>query len=101
MITELKNLVFNNEEEFISILEESGFNNERFHGFILTEEKRFGGEGQGDNYWIVFSAEKDGIKKFFKLDGWYSSYEGSCIDSYSTFYEVEEVEKVVKVWENV
>ncbi len=68
------------------------------HLFVCGEQ--FGGEGQGDDYWIVFSVEKDGDKKFYKIPGWYSSNYGSELEAYNTF-EVKAVEKTVTVWEEV
>lgn len=40
----------------------------------------FGGEGQGSDFWVVFSVEKDGVVRYVKNDGWYSSYEGGNFD---------------------
>jgi hypothetical protein len=68
-------------------------------GFIVEGIEQYGGEGMGDTYWVVFSLERDGDKKFFKLDGWYASYNGHEFDNYLDFDEVKQVEKVVKVWE--
>lgn len=68
-------------------------------GFQIEYVESFGGEGKGDTLWTVFSLERDGEKKYFKLDGWYASYEGGTYDDYYDFYEVEQVEKMVKVWE--
>lgn len=36
----------------------------------------FGGEGQGDDYWTVFRIGD----RYFRMDGWYSSYEGHEYD---------------------
>ena len=69
-------------------------------GHLFKWEEQFGGEGQGDNYWIVFSVEKEGIQKFYKIPGWYSSNYGSELEVSST-YEVKAVEKTVTVWEEV
>lgn len=40
----------------------------------LVEE--FGGEGQGDDYWVVFKVGD----QFFKKNGWYASYDGGELD---------------------
>lgn len=34
--------------------------------------EQFGGEGEGDNYWLVFKVED----QFFKVEGFHSSWEG-------------------------
>ncbi len=51
----------------------------------------YGGEGQGDAYWVVFSVDN----QFFRIDGWYASYDGGELDG--ELYEVfpEEVTKTV------
>lgn len=68
-------------------------------GFIVQGVDQHGGEGMGESYWVVFSVERDMQKEFFKLDGWYASYNGHEFDNYLDFNEVKQVEKVVKVWE--
>ena len=66
-------------------------------GWQYTCEKRFGGgEGDGDVHWIVFSISKDDVKKFFKIDGWYASYDGSYLDG--DMYEVKEEPVMVMEW---
>lgn len=40
----------------------------------------FGGEGKGNDFWVVLSVEKDGVVRYVKNDGWYSSYEGRNFD---------------------
>lgn len=77
----------------------TGNNPLRIADFTVKIEEQFGGEGQGDTYWVVFSLERDGEKKYFKLDGWYASYNGHEFEDFYDFYEVKQVEKVVKVWE--
>lgn len=42
----------------------------------LTYIDSYGGEGQGDDYWVVFKLGK----QHFRVDGWYSSYEGGELD---------------------
>lgn len=53
----------------------------------------YGGEGQGDDYWVVFKCGE----QYFRVDGWYASYDGGELDGElyevfprqvtSTFYE--------------
>lgn len=52
-----------------------------------------GGEGQGENVWLVF--EVDG--RLFKTTGFYMSYDGTTWDGDVT--EVKPVQKVVTVFE--
>ena len=60
-------------------------------GYKVKGEDGYGGEGQGDEYWVVFSVEKDSEKTFFRLDGWYSSYDGSSFDDTHNFVVVKKV----------
>ena len=41
----------------------------------------FGGEGQGSDFWVVLSVEKDGVVRYVKNNGWDTSYEGGSFDS--------------------
>ncbi len=71
-----------------------------YKGYNFTLKERFGGEGKGEIYWVVFEVSKGEEKKFFMIDGWYQSYEGGELDV-DTTHEVEQVEKMIKVWEPV
>lgn len=62
-------------------------------------EDAYGGEGQGDCYWIVFWVKSGKDKILLKQDGWYASYEGGTLDGDLT--EVKPVEKVVIEYEDV
>ena len=68
-------------------------------GYTLAYEDHYGGEGQGDNYWNVFSVEHNGQKTYFRLDGWYASYDGSHFDDYFGFYEVDKVPVQTFEWQ--
>lgn len=60
--------------------------------------KEFGGEGQGDRYYIIFRVTEDnGNIRYFKIDGWYASYDGGHYDG--PFSEVKPVEKTVTFYE--
>ena len=59
-------------------------------GYVIKSEDGYGGEGKGDSYWGVFSVKFASEVTFFKISGWYASYEGSHIDP----YDLDEVEKV-------
>jgi hypothetical protein len=57
----------------------------------------YGGEGKGDEYWVVFSLSEGDVTRYFRKDGWYQSYSGGELDGELT--EVTPVPKVVTVWE--
>lgn len=42
----------------------------------LSFVEHYGGEGQGDEYWTVFKV----ADRYFRINGWYSSYEGGEYD---------------------
>ena len=64
----------------------------------VAPEEHFGGESLGDSYWNVFSVEHNGEITYFRLDGWYASYDGSHFDDYFGFYEVNKVPVQVFEW---
>lgn len=49
-------------------------------------EDSFGGEGQGDDYWSVYSFTDGTDKVYVKFNGWYASYNGS---EYTEWFFVE------------
>lgn len=51
--------------------------------------ENFGGEGQGDDYWLIFKVGE----QYFQQDGYYASHDGGYLDG--DLYEVEPV-KVTK-----
>jgi len=62
----------------------------------LNHVQDYGGEGKGDEYWVVFSVmNSDGIRHF-RMDGGYSSYSGAEFDG--NLREVVPEEKVITVW---
>ena len=46
-------------------------------GIQFKHIEEHGGEGQGEDYWVVFSAEDGESKRFFEAYGYYASYNGS------------------------
>jgi hypothetical protein len=50
----------------------------------------FGGEGEGEDYWSVYSFTKNGETVYVKFDGSYASYVGSEYDEWF-FVEPEQV----------
>lgn len=61
-------------------------------GISYEEEAQHGGEGEGEDFWTVYSFTKAGEKVFVQFDGWYQSYNGS---EYTEWFFVEPKEVVV------
>lgn len=56
----------------------------------------FGGEGKGDERWMVVSVTfLDGTVKLYRKEGYYASYDGTTWDEDFTLREVTAQEKVV------
>lgn len=62
---------------------------------VQTEEQ-FGGEGQGDKLWAVFSVKTGDETQYFRMSGWYASYDGFNWDG--DLEEVKAQEKTIIVW---
>ncbi len=60
-------------------------------------EKQHGGEGEGDDYYIVLKIVDGETVRFFKKPGWYASYDGGYLDG--DLFEVKAVERTVTFWE--
>lgn len=67
----------------------------------LEMVEQHGGEGQGDQYWIVIRLTQGKISRTFKKEGWYASHHGHEFDGFNsdTFSEVSQVQKTITVWE--
>ena len=65
---------------------------------VVWCEDYFGGEEGGDHgMYIILKAGRYNDYRYFRKDGEYNSWDDSFWDG--AFYEVEQKEKVVKVWE--
>lgn len=70
-------------------------------GFKIEEEETVGGEGMGENYYIVMKFSKKNEDSFFvKCDGYYASYDGVTWDG-GRVYEAKQVEVKKKVWKKI
>ena len=58
-----------------------------------SQEGHFGGEGQGDDYWTVYSFTNGTDVVYVKFQGWYASYSGSEFTEWF-FVEPKKVEVV-------
>lgn len=66
------------------------------HGWDLKYVDSYGGEGQGDEYWCVFSVSDGETIRSIQLDGSYSSYgDGGQLDEW---FEVFPEQEMVTVW---
>ena len=64
----------------------------------LNEVDSYGGEGCGDEYWIVFEVKVNGeFDGYIQANGHYSSYEGVYWDGMEPFEVVKDT-KVVEYW---
>lgn len=68
-------------------------------GGKLTLEDSFGGEGEGNQYWVVVKVQTGDPMwpvQYFKRLGWYASYDGGFLDGPTV--EVTPKQKLVTVW---
>lgn len=70
----------------------------KHEGFTANRVAEYGGEGQGDDYWVVVSVSDGLTSRYFRMDGWYASYgNGGELDGEVS--EVTPVEKMVVFYE--
>lgn len=65
-------------------------------GYVKLVDE-YGGEGQGEEYWVVFSVSDGEVTRLFRMDGYYASYCGSEFDG--ELKEVQARQKTVTVYE--
>ncbi|WP_190822010.1 hypothetical protein [Saccharopolyspora pogona] len=69
-------------------------------GVVSVIETEGGGEGEGDHVHMVFRVVfDDGSVRFFRIDGYYQSYDGTEIDG--DLFEVQPVERLVTFYEAI
>lgn len=64
-------------------------------GIKYNHVDNYGGEGQGEDYWSVYSFNNDDELVYVKFDGYYASYDGS---TFQEWFFVEPTEVVVTQW---
>lgn len=67
-------------------------------GLTLKNEASFGGEGQGEAYWSVYSITNGTDTVYVKFDGYYMSYDGS---TYERWFFVEPKQVMVTEYDEV
>ncbi len=66
-------------------------------GWTANRVAAHGGEGEGDQYWVVISISDGTTTRYFRKDGWYASYDGGYLDGETT--EVKPQERLVTFYE--
>ena len=51
------------------------------NGWTLETEEQFGGEGQGDDYWVVVKATKGDRVSYWKFYGYHASHDGTYLEN--------------------
>lgn len=66
---------------------------------VVTVVENFGGEGEGDRYYLTFQIipEDGGDARYFRMDGYHVSHDGSYYDG--PFTEVKKTTKLMDVYE--
>ena len=62
----------------------------------IEQQAKYGGEGQGEDYWSVYKFTNGTDTCYVKFDGWYHSYNGS---EFTEWFFVSPVEKMVTFYE--
>lgn len=67
-------------------------------GCVAELKDHHGGEGEGDQYWGVYSFTDDASNEtvYIKFNGWYASYIGA---EFEDFFVVKPVQKTITVYE--
>lgn len=64
---------------------------------LVSMVQSFGGEGQGDEYYIIFHVDAGEWEQYYKLGGYYSSYDGGYYEG--PLYKTTPVVREVTFWE--
>jgi hypothetical protein len=66
-------------------------------GLTADRVAEYGGEGDGDQYWVVISISDGTTTRYFRKDGYYASYDGGYLDGDTR--EVKPAERLVVFYE--
>lgn len=69
-----------------------------FDTMVVESVASFGGEGEGDQFYHVYSFDNGEEKIFIKFDGWYASYHGA---EFTEWFFVEPAEETIIVYDRV
>lgn len=71
-----------------------------FKDHVMTRLEDHGGEGQGDQYWVVFKIETKDLSecRYYKWSGYYASYDGGYLEN---LYEVTPTIKTITVYKKI
>jgi hypothetical protein len=65
---------------------------------IFCKEVKGGGEGDGEEHWVVMSVKDEtGLETFWKVPGWYQSYDGAHLEIHNMF-QVMPAKKTITIW---
>ena len=86
------------ESEIWKIKNERGENYLKSIGLDLREIDSYGGQGKGEEWWVVFHSPANDI--YIKVEGFYESYNGTeFYHGWDSCTEVRPKEKTITVWE--
>lgn len=97
-----------NREEIIKAFEDAGIDDVStvaYHDMInpipglgkWKEVDSYGGEGQGETWWTVIHFKE--IDTYIKINGFYTSYDGTNFDGWDDLTVVEPRQKTITVYE--
>lgn len=69
-----------------------------FDNMVVTPVASYGGEGQGETFYHVFSFDNGEEVVYIKFDGWYASYNGA---EFNEWFFVEPEKKTITVYNRV
>lgn len=83
---------------FYDAMMDGDYDLELFDNMVVESVESFGGEGEGEKYYEVYSFDNGKEKVFIKFNGWYASYNGA---EFQDWFFVEPEEKTIIVYNKV
>ena len=65
---------------------------------FFTKEVYGGSEGEGETHYVIIEAKYEDEVSFWKIPGWYNSYDGAYLEI-GNMFQVKPVEKTVIDWQ--